>query len=161
MAAERFASPERYSSADRYTFDTNILFYSIDGRDPVKHSRARKMIGLADTSRVSILLQTLGELSNAVIKRQPALLPRVEGLIHTASAMFSVVTTEFVDITEALLVQSEHKLQFWDAVLWATSRRAGCSTLFSEDVQDGRALGGVSIRNPFVMPQEELDSFLS
>jgi predicted nucleic acid-binding protein len=75
--------------------------------------------------------------------------------------MFAVVPTEFDDIAEALLVLGQHKLQFWDAVLWATARRAGCTTLFSEDMQDGRSLGGVTIRNPFLMPQAELDTFFA
>ncbi len=148
-------------AAERYTFDTNILFYSIDAGDAGKHSCARKIIGLADSRRVPILLQTLGELSNAVTKRHPSLLPQMERLVHTVSVMFAVVSMEFDDVAEALLVHGQHKLQFWDAVLWATARRAGCTTLFSEDMQDGRTLGGVSIRNPFVMPQAELDSFFS
>src|ERR1700688_4965075 len=118
-------------AAERYTFDTNILFYSIDAKDAPKHSRARRIIGLADSRRVPILLQTLGELSNAVTKRHPGLLSQVERLVHAASAMFAVVPTEFDDIAEALLVQGQHKLQFWDAVLWATARRAGCTTLRS------------------------------
>jgi predicted nucleic acid-binding protein len=148
-------------AAERYTFDTNILFYSIDASDARKHSRARRIVGLADSRRVPILLQTLGELSNAVSKRHPALLSQVERLVHAASAMFAVVPMEFDDIAEALLVHGQHKLQFWDAVLWATARRAGCTTLFSEDMQDGGSLGGVTIRNPFLMPQAELDTFFA
>ena len=148
-------------AAERYTFDTNILFYSIDASDPRKHSRARRIIGLADPERVSILLQTLGELANAITRRHPALLSQAEQLIHTVSGMFTVVPMDFNDVSNALLVQSKHKLPFWDAVLWATARRAGCNTLFSEDLQDGRILGGVTIRNPFKMPDDELDSFFA
>jgi predicted nucleic acid-binding protein len=146
-------------AAERYTFDTNILFYSLDASNAGKHARARRIIGLADSRSVPILLQTLGELSNAVTKRHPVLLPQVERLIHVASGMFAVVPTEFDDIAEALLIHSHHKLQFWDAVLWATARRSGCTTLFTEDMQDGRLLGGVTIRNPFSMSEAELDAF--
>ena len=32
---------------------------------------------------------------------------------------------------------------------WATVRQSGCSALSSEDMQDGRRLGGVEIVNPF------------
>ena len=43
----------------------------------------------------------------------------------------------------------EHRLSFWDAMLWATVRQSGCSAIPSEDMQDGRRLGGVEIVNPF------------
>lgn len=145
--------------AERYTFDTNILFYSIDGKDPVKHTRARSLVGLADSQRVPILLQTLGELSNVVTKRHPALLPQTERFLQVTSALFEVVPMEFEDLSDALLVHTQHKLPFWDAVLWATARRAGCTTFFTEDMQDGRVIGGVTIRNPFKMSEQDLDDF--
>ena len=148
-------------AAERYTFDTNILFYSIDARNADKHVCARRIIGLADSRRILVLLQTLGELANAVSKRSPHLLPQTENLIHIASSMFGVVPMEFDDIVEALLIHGQHKFQFWDSVLWATARRAGCTMLFSEDMQDGRTIGGVTIRNPFKMSKAELDAFFA
>jgi predicted nucleic acid-binding protein len=148
-------------AVERYTFDTNILFYSLDARDPDKHARARKLIGLADAQRVPILLQSLGELSNSIIKRSPALLPQAERLIQLTSVMFTVVPAEFDDLSDALLIHKQHNLQFWDAVLWATARRAGCATLLTEDMQAGRTLGGVTILNPFKMSSGDFDAFLS
>jgi len=38
---------------------------------------------------------------------------------------------------------------FWDAMLWATVRRAGVRLLVSEDFQDGQTIEGVRIINPF------------
>jgi predicted nucleic acid-binding protein len=146
-------------AAERYTFDTNILFYSLDATDPAKHARARRLIGLADSRRVPVLLQTLGELSNGVAKRNRAMLSKTERLIQMASAMFAIVPMDIDDLLDALLIHSEHKLQFWDAVLWATARRAGCTTLFTEDMQDGRTSGGVAIRNPFKMSEKEIDEY--
>jgi predicted nucleic acid-binding protein len=43
----------------------------------------------------------------------------------------------------------EHRLSFWDAMLWATARQIGCAAILSEDMQDGRRLGGVAFINPF------------
>lgn len=145
---------------ERYTFDTNILFYSLDPTDPQKHERARRLIGLADTKRVPVLLQTLGELCNATARRRPAFHSSVQHLVHTTSALFNIVPTELKDIEDALLVQQQHHMQFWDAVIWATARRAGCTTLLTEDLQDGRSLGGVTFRNPFRWTHAELDAFL-
>jgi predicted nucleic acid-binding protein len=44
----------------------------------------------------------------------------------------------------------EYQLPFWDALLWATARRAGVAVLVSEDFQDGRVVEGVRFANPFV-----------
>jgi predicted nucleic acid-binding protein len=44
----------------------------------------------------------------------------------------------------------EYRLSFWDALLWATVRRAGIAVLVSEDFQDGRVIEGVRFVNPFV-----------
>jgi predicted nucleic acid-binding protein len=148
-------------AGERYTFDTNILFYAIDHKDAKKHARAKTLIGLADSQRVPVLLQTLGELSNAITKRQPGLLAQTERLIQILSVMFAIVPTEFEDLSDALLVHREHKLQFWDAVLWAAARRAGCTVFLSEDMQDGRILGGVMFRDPFRMSESDLQTFLS
>ena len=49
-----------------------------------------------------------------------------------------------------------HGLSFWDAMLWATAKRAGCRMLFSEDLQDGRRLDGVLFVNPFAPANRKL-----
>lgn len=53
------------------------------------------------------------------------------------------------DLAHALRAVGEHGLSFWDALLWATVRRAGVGLLISEDFQDGRTIEGVRVINPF------------
>jgi predicted nucleic acid-binding protein len=38
---------------------------------------------------------------------------------------------------------------FWDSQIIASAEAAGAETLYSEDMQDGRAIAGLIIRNPF------------
>jgi predicted nucleic acid-binding protein len=64
-------------------------------------------------------------------------------------------------LEEALITQQQHGLQFWDAMLWATARRAGCSLIATEDFQDGRTLGGVTFRNPFKLSDAEWNALLT
>ena len=52
------------------------------------------------------------------------------------------------DLAVAVIAVEQHGLSFWDAMLWATARRAGCRVLLSEDFQDGRDLGGILFVNP-------------
>jgi predicted nucleic acid-binding protein len=44
----------------------------------------------------------------------------------------------------------DHQLSFYDALIVATAIKAGCDTLFSEDMQHGRSIGGLAIVNPFL-----------
>jgi predicted nucleic acid-binding protein len=44
----------------------------------------------------------------------------------------------------------DHQLSFYDALIVATAIEAGCDTLFSEDMQHGRSIGGLAIVNPFL-----------
>ncbi|MBV8492442.1 MAG: hypothetical protein JO162_03075 [Alphaproteobacteria bacterium] len=53
------------------------------------------------------------------------------------------------DLDLALRLVSAHRLGFWDALMCATAERAGVDHLLSEDMQDGRRLGALTIVNPF------------
>ena len=148
-------------NADRYTFDTNVLFYSLDDRSPEKHRLALQLVGRADPARCTVVMQTLGELCNSAAKKRRDLLPVVERTVSATARLFSTVAASSDDVLEALAAHQQHGLPFWDALLWATARRAGCQLLLTEDLQDGRTLGGVLFRNPFTLSPAEITSLLT
>ena len=43
----------------------------------------------------------------------------------------------------------DHKVNIWDAVIFAAAAEAGCSLLLSEDLKEGFTWGGVTVVNPF------------
>ena len=49
----------------------------------------------------------------------------------------------------AMRAVDDHRVAFWDAMIWAVAREAGCRYLLSEDFQHGRTLEGVTFVNPF------------
>ena len=148
-------------SADRYTFDTNILFYFLDAGSPQKHEQARRLIGLADGNRCIVPVQTLGELCNTVARKRRDLLPQAGEFVDDLRELFRTASASSDDVLEALDAHQQHGLQFWDALLWATARRAGCELLLTEDLQDGRNLGGVLFRNPFSLSPTDITSLLT
>ncbi len=145
-------------SANVYTLDTNILFYSIDPNDPAKQQRAREVLDGTRQQDGFLILQTLGELCNSTSRRRPALAPEAHRFARFATAAFNVVSAVPNDLPEALAAHQVHGLQFWDAMLWATARRHGATVLLTEDFQDGQVLGGITFRNPFKMTPAELTS---
>jgi predicted nucleic acid-binding protein len=64
--------------------------------------------------------------------------------------LFPVILPKATTLKFAIDAVENHKLSFWDAMLWATAKQAGVNILLSEDFQHGRALEGVSFRNPFL-----------
>jgi predicted nucleic acid-binding protein len=147
-------------SVDRYTFDTNLLFYALDLEAGSKYRIAQKILGSADYNRAVVLLQTLGELSHSIQRKYPKAVPEADRFVQKAASVFEVVSANTRDLSDALAARSRHGLSFWDAMLWATSRRAGCSLVLTDDFQDGRTLDGVTFRNPFKLSSTELDKLI-
>jgi predicted nucleic acid-binding protein len=137
-------------SAERYTLDTNVLFYAIDPDSGQKHRIASEIIATADYHRAILVLQCLGELYHAVSRKRPSALDPAREFILKNAVLFDVVHALPEDLADAIAAQQRHNLSFWDAMLWATAHRAGCKLILSEDMQDGRTLGGLTVRNPFV-----------
>jgi len=50
----------------------------------------------------------------------------------------------------ARALAEDHRLSFYDALIVASAIEAGCNVLYSEDMQHGRAIGGLTIANPFL-----------
>ena len=86
-----------------------------------------------------------------------SVITRKSGIETGAAAAFvdgwrSVMLVEAAtpaDLGEAMRAVAVYRIRFWDAMLWATARRAGVQILFSEDFQDGQTIEGVRILNPF------------
>ena len=43
----------------------------------------------------------------------------------------------------------KHKLSLWDSLILVAASRGGCSTVVTEDLQDGFRLDSVRVKNPF------------
>jgi predicted nucleic acid-binding protein len=136
-------------SAERYTFDTNILFYAADSTAGNKHRRALALTQDAIAHDCVLTLQSLGELTNALLKRRAASATKAQQIVKAYRRSFPVIPAVETDLTDAIDAHQTHNVAFWDAMLWATARRASCTLLLSEDFQDGRTLGGLTFRNPF------------
>jgi predicted nucleic acid-binding protein len=48
-----------------------------------------------------------------------------------------------------LMIQSRYQYSFYDALIIAAALGAGCKILYSEDLQRGLRIGGLTIENPF------------
>jgi predicted nucleic acid-binding protein len=137
------------------TFDSNVLVYAVSRSDP-RHAIATELIDRATRGECRQTLQSLAECFNVLSRKYR--MPAVEAYrwVRYHQRLFPVVAADENDLSAAVRAVERHALSFWDAMLWATARRAGCRVLFSEDLQDGRRLDGVLFVNPFDLANRRL-----
>jgi predicted nucleic acid-binding protein len=85
----------------------------------------------------------------ATRKFKPAM-PRAKArAIVAAYGEWCAVATEPLLIVSASRLEEEHTLSLWDALIVQAAIQAGAERLISEDLQDGRRFGVLTIENPF------------
>jgi predicted nucleic acid-binding protein len=76
----------------------------------------------------------------------------VETVLAVVHAHCEVVPLDLLMHQEALLLARLHQLSWYDALIVAAAQRAGARTLYTEDMQHGRAFDGLRLVNPFESP---------
>lgn len=130
--------------------DTNVLLYSITTASDERTKRARAL-ALLDEVDVGLSVQVLQEFyvqATRPSRLDPLSHETAIGLI-TAWTRFRVQSVNLQILAAALRIKAAHGLSYWDSAIIAAAQALGCNRLFSEDMQDGRQLGGVTIVNPF------------
>jgi predicted nucleic acid-binding protein len=139
------------------SFDTNVLIYATASTSDVRVARARDLIARAMRAASSVLLlQTLAEFSNVAIRKARIPVEDIRRTIDAWRAVLPVQAADDSDLFAALEAVRAHRLAFWDAMLWASAKRAGVRHLLTEDLQDGFALHGVTFINPFKRENDQL-----
>ena len=133
----------------RFSLDTNILVYAIDRDSGERHDPARELIGRAAQRDCVLTVQALAEFFHATTRKNLLEPARASAFVRDWRDVFHVTSADDTALTDAMDAVEEHRLSFWDAMLWATARQIGCSAILSEDMQDGRRLSGVEFINPF------------
>jgi predicted nucleic acid-binding protein len=132
------------------SFDTNILVYAADLAGGERHERAAQLVERAmRCQNCTQTLQSFCEFFNVVTRKAGVDRAAAADLVETWSKAMAVENATLRDLGQAIRAVREHGLSFWDAILWATGRRAGVELLISEDFQDARIIEGVRIADPF------------
>lgn len=134
---------------DRITLDTNILVYAVDLDAGEKNEKARSLMGAAARIDSYLTVQALGEFFHATTRKKLLGHEEAERFIEEWRSVFTIIAASEAALMTATKAVREHGISFWDAMLWATVRQAGCTHILSEDMQHGRNLGGVEIIDPF------------
>lgn len=133
----------------RFSLDTNILVHAVDRDAGDRHRRSRKLVARAALSDCVLTMQSLAGFFHATTRKTLLEPERASAFVRSWIEVFPVTSADESGLVDAMDAVGEHRLSFWDAMLWAAARQAGCSAILSEDMQHGRRLGGVEFVNPF------------
>jgi predicted nucleic acid-binding protein len=130
--------------------DTNILLYAAIKDGSTKHHAARDLItGELPGSELVISAQVLGEFFvNAL--RKGADRKTVEDTVRQFIADFVLVPVTGDLVGEAMRISGQYGFSYWDSLIVAAALDAGCTVLYTEDLQNGQTIdGSLKIINPF------------
>ena len=129
--------------------DTNILIYAIESGGPTPEKTVAAQ-ALVRRTEVCLSTQVLGEFYRAVTSPRRAMpLKHVEAVAWVQLWKrhdVRPITVAHVDL--ALEIAARFQVSYFDALILAAARLAGCTTVFSEDLQAGQDYGGVRVENP-------------
>ena len=130
--------------------DTNVLIYSIDVNYPAKQRRARQLLEGLSQQHINGVISTQVLQEYFVIATGKLGLDAilVKGMIASMRQM-ELVTIDGTLIDEAIDCHILNRISFWDALIVVSAEKAKCSTLWTEDLNDGQVIRGVRIENPF------------
>ena len=129
--------------------DTNVIVYAHDRKDDAKRERARSLLErLALDGSLTVSTQVLQEAFNVLTRR--ALVEPSKALFAVEKLAASRVVGSNADfVLDALRLSQRFQLSVWDALIVQAALAAGCTTLFTEDMQAGQRFGDLEIVNPF------------
>ena len=130
--------------------DTNILLYAISPHpgEADKRARADALLNLDDGALSVQVLQEFYVQATRVSRAGHLPHDLAAGLVRTWTR-FRVLETTLPILEAALEIKARYGFSYWDSAIIAAARALGCDRLYSEDMNHGQEVEGVTIVNPF------------
>ena len=135
----------------RVFLDTNIFVYTFSGSSPAKQKKALTLVGEALEVGGVISFQVVQEFLNVAMHKFEKPFSWEESYEYFEEVLGPLcgVYPDPELYRKALRIHHETGYRFYDALIVASALEGGCKILYSEDLQDGRKIAGLSIKNPF------------
>jgi predicted nucleic acid-binding protein len=132
-------------SAAEAFFDTNVILYLLSV-DPQKADRSEELLAIGGI----ISVQVLNEFAAVASRKLHMSWPEIKEVLAQVRAICPVVPLSAETHERGLQVAERYGFEIDDATVIAAALLAGCTTLYSEDMQDGQVVDRLlTIRNPY------------
>lgn len=136
----------------KFFFDTNVLVYLFDSDSPDKRRKARELFeSHVEAGDLLLSTQVLQEFYVTVTRKLAR--PLETGAAAEATANLSEFPMVNIDsrlVLAAIDRSRINRLSFWDSLIVQTAVEGQASTLYTEDLQNGLKMDGVTVVNPFL-----------
>ena len=135
-----------------FFLDTNIFVYTFDSTAPEKRQIAKQLVRASlKTKRGVISSQIVQEFLNVALRKfeRPMTISDSRDYLRTVLLPLCQHYPSVTFYERALLIKAETGYSFYDTLVVTAALELGCTTLFSEDMQDGRIIQKLTIVNPF------------
>lgn len=133
-------------AAERAFADSNIVLYALDA-DQQKRYIAWNLL----FSKPCISLQVLNECSNVLNRKRQWAVEDVAEALDKVLRFASVEPSGTATVCLAWILPARYRFSYYDSLFIAAALAAGCTTLYSEDMQHGQVIDGrLTITNPFL-----------
>jgi predicted nucleic acid-binding protein len=127
-------------------FDSNVLIYAYTQAGN-KTRTAQQILSLGGAVNV----QSLNETANTLRRKFNVALPRIGQIIDAILRISpNPLPVALETHRAALRICERYGYSLYDGLIIAAAKEAGCTTLYSEDLQHGQVVEGVRIENPFL-----------
>jgi predicted nucleic acid-binding protein len=132
------------SGADVF-FDTNVVLYLLSA-DTAKADRAEELLAIGGV----ISVQVLNEFAAVALRKLGMSWAEIRDVLAQVRVVCPVEPMSADTHDRAVQVAERYGLSTYDALIVAAALLAGCTTLYSEDMQDGQVIERqLTIQNPF------------
>lgn len=132
-------------SAAEAFFDTNVLLYLLSS-DTTKADRAEELLAKGGT----VSVQVLNELANVARRKLGLPWSEVVDILTQIRAVCEVEPLTVETHVHGIRLAERYNLSVYDALILAAALQAGCTIVYTEDLQDGQTVEEVlTVRNPF------------
>lgn len=130
--------------------DTNILLYAhLDAPREPRHAKALALLDELDGWILST--QVLAEYFHGMVRHRVAD-KLIQGNIETLLQLGSLQLITLDVIRRAWQIRMRYGFSYWDSQLIASALDAGCTTLYTEDLQHGQIIDAqMTVVNPFLV----------
>ena len=132
--------------------DSNVVVYAFQEKEPRKKAIASLLIESSTDGHVAISFQVVSETLNVLTQKAvpPLTSAEAEIALNTLLEPIWKVGPSVALYSSALALQARYRYSFYDSLIIAAALEAGCDRLFSEDLQHGQRIDGLTIVNPFL-----------
>ena len=127
-------------------FDSNVVLHMF-GSDVAKADRSQILIRVGGV----VSVQVLNECAVVARRKMRKTWPETHEILAGLRAKCAVTPLTLAIHDRGLAYAERYQFALYDSMIVSAAVLAGCTTLFTEDMQDGLVIDGLTIRNPYAV----------